>query len=1122
MKPQSASQIGFREGTLRITLLLMFVWGGALISLAATSSLPGTGLTVSGQLPICFEANHGQVEVPVKFIARGPAYYFSLAPTEATVSLRKFGSAPAGKSAKNRRGPTEAPMEFRSVRLEFLGANPGAATTGESELAGRVNYFLGSDATNWRTGVPLFERVRVKEMYPGIDLVHYGNEHFLEYDFEVAPGADPGAIAVRFSGADAIAISREGELVIKLGEDEIRQPKPVIYQNVDGVRKPIAGGYVLTDARTVKFSWDDYDRRLPLVIDPVLSYSSFYGGSGKDSAWGVVVTADGSIYVAGETMAGLPITSGAATNRYNGGTSAHGDAFVAKFDNSGTNVIYRSYIGGSLDDVALALAVDADGNAYITGWTDSSNFPRTNAIFNQIKGTPYPPPVSIFPAEAFVTKLGPLGTNLIYSTYLGSSGIDVGNGIAVDANGNTYVAGYTQSTNFPTANVFGSFTHYSGGFQDDDGFVTKIGPAGTNLIYSMYLGGTNLDRATDIAVDAAGLAYVTGFTSSTNFPVTTNATQQWLGGDYDAFVTVIGAFGSNLVTSTYIGGPGTNRAERLALDGALNVYVTGATYGDPAYPISPSALNPGGVFRSSDGASSWNSASAGLQSVEVLSLAMNPANPSQVYAGTTRGIARSVDGGLNWSTSISVAPMARIASQGPAIAIGSVLAIAVDPLQPATVYAGTAQGVFKSTDAGASWFLNNKNLNISSTRTLAIDPVNPGVLYSAGDAGVYRSTDGGTNWLSANSGLGNLTVRALVIDLQSPSTLYAATAGGVYRSVNFSTNWSAINSGLGSVSAQALVINPVTPDILYVGTAAGVFTSTNGGSNWISASGGLTTSNVTALAINPFNPTILYAGTTSGVFKSEDAGVSWAAQSDGIAVGDIRAVAVNPQSPEILYAGTRGESFFGGADVFVTKLGLNGFSAVFGGTGSEEGGDVVVGPSGNVHVVGTTTSQDFPTLFTAGLLRATNSGGRDVFLSRLSDDGGALVSSVYIGGAGDDWGNAIAVDADENVYIVGETKSVKFPTLNALQGANRGSSDAFLSTIANVFINPSLRIQPFGSEVQLTWNALASDYPLQSTTNLQTTAAWENVGVSPVESNGVLSVFLPATNAVQFFRLVAP
>ena len=1118
MKPHAVIQTGFRWWTRlgRTAWLVSLFVGGV------TATSRANGLAGLGSLPICFEANQGQAEGPTRFIARGPAYYFSLSPTDATVSLRKFGPASTNAGWKNDRKRAIDPIGFCSVRLECLGADPTAEVVGEAGLAGRVNYFIGSDAANWRTGVPLFERVRVKQMYPGIDLVHYGNQQYLEYDFEVAPGASPTAIAMRFSGADHISINPQGDLVLKLGGDEIRQPRPNIYQDVNGSRKKISGGYVLADSRTVKFSLGEYERSLPLIIDPVLSYSSYYGGSGIDNAWGVAVGQDGSIYVAGETMAGLPITSETATNPYRGGTSSHGDAFVAKFDNSGTNVIYRSYVGGSLDDVALALAVDAEGNAYLTGWTDSGNFPRTNAIFNQIKGTPYPPPVNLYPAEAFVTKLGPLGTNLVYSTFLGGNDIDAGYGIAVDPTGNTYVAGYTQSTNFPTANVSGAFAKYSGGYQDDDAFVTKIGPAGTNLIYSLYLGGTKLEHARDIAADAAGLAYVTGFTSSTNFPVTTNAAQPWLGGDYDAFVTVIGPFGSNLVTSTYLGGSETNFAYRLALDGDSNVYLTGVTYGDSAYPITPSLINPGGVFRSVNGGLSWSAANDGLQSIQVLSLAIDPTNPTRVYAGTARGIARSTDGGVTWDTAISVEPMARVRNLGPSIAIGSVQSIAVDPLQPTIIYASTSQGVFKSADSGASWSLKATNLNTLSSRSLAVDPILPTTIYVGGDAGVYRSTNGATNWLSANSGLGNLSVRALAIDPATPSTVYAATAGGVYRTTNLGTNWLSANSGLGNLSAQALAINPLTPTTLYVGTAAGVFSSTNAGVNWISVSAGLTTSNVTALAFNPAMPTTLYAGTTNGLFKSTDSGATWTAHSEGLAVTRILSLAVNWQSPEMIHAGTSGKSFFGGGDVLVTKLGNNGFSAVIGGSNHEEGGDLVVATSGQVHVTGSTRSTDFPTLFPAGFLRSWNAGNRDVFLSQISEGGNVLLSSVYLGGSGNEWGNAIAVDEDQNIYVVGETRSSNFPTLEALQETYRGSADTFIAKIANVFFSPFLTIQSVGSDVQLSWSTLAADASLQSSTNLQGSGSWIDVNVTPLESNSILSVSLPATNPAQFFRLSAP
>jgi len=1124
MKPPSASPLRFRRHQTisgKSPFLLALASVGLQVLSAATT--PERGVAAWGNAAICFEANHGQAGTEARFIARGPAYYFALSPTAATVSLRKFQSASADATAHQGRASAGRPVDFRSLRLEFVGADPEAEVAGEDELRGRVNYFLGDDPANWRTEVPLFARVRVRAMYPGINLVHYGNQQHLEYDFEVAPGADPQRIAIRVKGADRIALTEQGDLVLHLGDDEIRQPKPVIYQTIEGRRRAISGGYVLADARTVKFAVGEYDDRLPLVIDPVLSYSTYYGGTGKDSAWGVAVGADGSVYVAGESMAGLPTTAGTSTNRYHGGTSGHGDAFVAKFDNSASNVIYLSYLGGAVDDVALGLAVDAQGNAYVTGYTDSPDFPRTNALFGSISGTPYPI-VNIYPTDAFVAKLGPLGTNLVYSTFLGGNGVDSGVGIATDPAGNAYVAGYTQSTNFPTVNAQGSFTNYSGGYQiNDDAFVTKLGPAGTNLVYSMFLGGTNLDRANDVAADAAGFAYVTGYTLSTNFPVTANAFQPWLAGAADAFVTVVAPGGGNPTTSTYLGGVGTNEAYRLTLDADSNIYVTGMTLGDSAFPITASAINPGGAFRSVNAAATWSPVNQGLQSIVVASLAVDPANPSRVYAGTARGIARSLDGGVTWDPAIAVAPMPRLFNLGPTIAIGLVLSIAIDPSDPDTIYAGTGQGVFKSRDGGVSWFLNNTNLNTSSTRALVLDPATPTTLYSGGEFGVYRSLDGATNWQTVNNGLGNQLVRALAISPATPATIYAATAGGVYRSMDRGSNWLAFSSGLANLSAQALTIHPAQPNTLYVGTAAGVFTSTNAGTNWISVSTGLSTSNVAALVVNPLTPATLYAGTTNGLFKSTDAGQHWTLQSaTGFTVTDILSLAVIPQSPDTVFAGTRGVNFYGGTDVFVTRLGANGFSTVFGGAGDEEGWDVAVAASGRIFVLGSTASTDFPTRNTSGLISASNAGGRDVFLTQLTPDGGALLSSALLGGSADDWGNGVAVDSSGDAYLVGGTYSGNFPVWNALQTTYRGSFDAFLVKVSDVTLNPVLGIQPAGNQVRLFWSAVAADYHLQSTTNLVTGSSWLPVGGAPVESNGVLSLSVPATNAAQFFRLSNP
>ncbi len=1089
----------------------------------ARAGEPGTTLPTMlpalGKLPLRFEAGESEAGAPVRFIARGPAYHLTITPTETLVSVRKLSPPAARSHGPALRGATPASASYRNLRLEFVGADASARVSGENELPGSVNYFLGNDPTRWRTGVPTFARVRVADLYPGISLIHYGNQQRLEYDFVVGPGGDPAVIAIRFRGADKVALDPQGDLILSLGADEIRQPKPLIYQNIQGTRKEIAGGYLLSNPQTVKFEIAPYDHSLPLVIDPVLSYSTYYGGGGLDTAWGVAVDTNGFVYVAGETMAGLPTSAGTVTNQYGGaGTGLHGDAFVAKFDNRASQVIYLAYVGGASDDVALSLAVDNGGNAYITGYTDSTDFPCKSAIFNHISGVPYPSPVNVYPVDGFVTKLGPLGTNLIYSTYLGGDWVDVGVGIAVDPAGCAYVTGYTDSTNFPTANASGGFTNYGG---NRDAFVTKFGPGGTNLIYSMYLGGTSVDMGNGIAADTAGLAYVTGYTSSTNFPSTPNAVQSWLAGGEDAFVTVVGTNGTNLVSSTYLGGPGNNRGRRLALDSAANIYVTGATTGDPSFPVTPGGLNPGGVFVSGNGGSNWIASSTGLQSVGVFALAVDPINTNRVYAGTSRGVARSTDGGTNWSTAISVSPTNT--TFAPAIAVGSVLSLAIDPVGPTNLYAGTAQGVFKSFDAGLSWSLSSTGLNASSTLALAINPGPPAIIYAGGGAGVYTSTNGATNWSAVNNGLGNLSVRALAISPATPATLYAATAGGVYRSTNSGAGWAAFNTGLANLSVQAIAISSNNLAI-YVGTAGGVFQSTNGAANWSAINAGLTTTNVTALAIDPFASTI-YAGTTNGLFKkSTDAVATWNPITNGLTVLPI--LAVNPQSPSTLYVGTSGTSFFGKEDAFLTKLGTNGFSVIYsvvlGGSGDDQGWDVAVDSAGHAHIIGTTLSTNFPTQNTFGFLSATNAGDVDVFVAELGSDGNTLINSAYFGGTAADYGYGITVDAKDNVYIVGETASANFPTRAALQNTYGGSKDAFLAKISNPAFRPPIDILSSSNRVQLSWTALAAEFKLQSNTNLVVTNGWVSVPGLPVQTNHLLTVSLPATNGVQFFRLSNP
>jgi hypothetical protein len=540
-----------------------------------------------GGLPFYFEENRGQADDPAQFIARGRNYQFLLSPAGAQVVLCKTTATTPATSFGP--GTLAAPggVSTRAVRMQFAGADAHARICGDGALPGKINYLIGGDAAQWHTGVATFSKVRVEDIYPGVNLVYYGSQRQLEYDFTVAPGADPDVIAIHFDGADKIFVNENGELVLTLGKDEIRQPAPVIYQITIGGKSEITGGYKMLDAQTVAFTVGKYDRARPLVIDPVLSYSTYFGGNASDEALAAAVDSNGNVYAAGETFATQFATPGAFQTNFQGG-SLTGDAFVAKFDNTGTNLIYLTYLGGNADDAAFGLAADGAGDAFVTGFTDSGNFPVTNALYKTISGTA-DPKLHLYPVDAFVTELNPGGSNLVYSTYLGGSSSDAGTGVAVDSAGNAYVTGLTYSTNFPTTNALvfqlagntNTVMNYLAG--SVNAFVAKIGAGGSPLAYSTYFGGTNADQGNSIAVDGAGDACVTGYTDSTNFPTTTNAPFPVLntftngGTANDAFVAKFAPSGRSLIYSTFLGGANDDGGNHIACDSAGNVYVTGYT-----------------------------------------------------------------------------------------------------------------------------------------------------------------------------------------------------------------------------------------------------------------------------------------------------------------------------------------------------------------------------------------------------------------------------------------------------------------------------------------------------------------------------------------------------------------
>ncbi len=553
-----------------------------------------------GKLPLHFEANQGQMHKDVRFLSRGPGYSLYLTAGEAVLVLSRPNSEGKqdGRSKPGRRVASAQAMPV-AIRMSIVGAAPAPLVGGLEELPGKANYFIGKDPAQWHTNVPTYAKVHYREVYPGIDLIYYGNQRQLEHDFVVAPGADPKKIVLGFRGMDKLEIDTQGDLVLHTAQGDIRQKKPVVYQEIDGVRHEIDGGYVRKSANRVGFKVAAYDRSQPLVIDPILAYSTYLGGSreepfsvtgnGDDLGRGIAVDTAGNVYITGWTGSHhFPTTTEAFQPTFGGGQY---DAFVTKLDPTGSALVYSTYLGGNGGIYGIGIAVDAAGNAYVTG-AASADFPATPGAFQTAFA-------GGFGLDAFVTKLNPTGSALVYSTYLGGTGSDSSSGIAVDADGNAYVTGNAHP-GFPTTPA--AFQPAYGGGNEGDAFVTKLNPAGSALVYSTFLGGSSNDAGYGIAVDADGNAYVTGSTNSTNFPTTAGAFQprlnQGLCRAYsgsvpcsDVFVTKFDATGSALIYSTYLGGTLGEGSSGIAVDASGNAYVAGVT-DSTNFPTTAGAFQP--------------------------------------------------------------------------------------------------------------------------------------------------------------------------------------------------------------------------------------------------------------------------------------------------------------------------------------------------------------------------------------------------------------------------------------------------------------------------------------------------------------------------------------------------
>jgi hypothetical protein len=511
------------------------------------------------RLPMTFEENKGQGPGDAEFLSRGTGY---------TVLFgRERVRIYTGKA---------------TVTMRILAPSRLLRIEGTDQQQGKSNYFFGNDRSKWLAGVPNYLRVRYRGVYPGIDLVFYGNGTQLEYDWIVSPGADPLRIRTKFEGVRGMRVGAGGDLLLALKKDQLQWRRPDSYQGEGEGKVAVKAGFKITGRREVRFTIGNYDRNRVLVIDPILVYATYLGGSGTDYLFALAVDSEGNSYVTGGTGSpNFPIVSGAYQSAFKSSGMA---GFITKINPQGTALVYSTFIGGTGDNNATqAIAVDSLGYAYVTGGTDSTDFPTVNPVQAHNAGA----------TDIFLLKLSPNGGSLVYSTYLGGSGTEFAQGLAIDAATNVYLTGWTNSTtNFPTVNAIQPT--FGGGSQDS--FLTKINVAGSAIVYSTYLGGNNTDNGYGVAVDPLNQVYVDGYTYSTNFP-TKNAFQSVYNGNNDAFVTAVNATGTAYLYSTYLGGDNQDRARAIYVDATSNAYVTGDTqspshYNGISFPVTSNAYQP--------------------------------------------------------------------------------------------------------------------------------------------------------------------------------------------------------------------------------------------------------------------------------------------------------------------------------------------------------------------------------------------------------------------------------------------------------------------------------------------------------------------------------------------------
>jgi hypothetical protein len=853
-----------------------------------------------GQLPLGFEPNVGQTDHRVKFLSRGRGYTLFFTQDQALVSLRSYQGhaleAPAVKHPFQTAKNTEEEQRRADVfRMELVGANRAAKVSALDELPGKSNYFLGNNPSKWRTNIPTYSKLKYEGIYPGIDLVYYGNQRQLEYDFVVNPGAAPSDITLQVETGNSelsaqglrLKIAPDGDLMVETDEGALRFHKPVVYQPAGGSHSPVVSSqvlgvssngprradarnpesqitnprsldarYVLSAGNRIHFEISDYDKSRPLVIDPVLSYSTYLGGTGDEMGSGIKVDASGNAYIVGSTdSTDFPVSPAAYQKTNAGGTfciygSPCGDAFVTKLSADGTALVYSTFLGGSGAENGIAIAIDTSGNAYLTGSTGSTNFPVTLGVFQPTCG-----PGCL--GNAFISKLSPDGSSLVYSTYLGGSDQgftanlpDVGSGVAVDSSGNAYVTGMARSTDFPVT---------SGAFQTTmpnttaSGFVAKLNPNASALIYSTYLGGSVQDAASAIAVDTLGNAYVTGQSSSPDFPTTNGAFQIPFGTTADvvpttSYVTKLSPDGSSLVYSASLGGTG---GTSIAVDSSGSAYVTGGAL--DFFPTTSEALGSNcdtGSFVTKlmpDGSGvNYSTQYCALSGAVTLGLAVDSSGSAYLTGETS-------------STAFPATAGALQTAIGNACCFSDAFLTKLTPDGTAVVYSTYLGG--SSSDQGSAVAVDSSgNAYLTgSTESADFPTANPfqATYAGGGDAFVSKISIPTTTFtlLPATMAFGNLGVG--VTSTSQPGTLVNLSGGALaISSVTTKGDFAQSNNCGNSLAAGAQCSIQVTFKPSVAGAATGTLSVTAAGSTQsVTLSG--TGVNGPVVSLLPSTPAIL-------------------------------------------------------------------------------------------------------------------------------------------------------------------------------------------------------------------------------------------------------------------------